>query len=68
VDADCGENGYCSPTANTGCSGGLAGYYCHTSADECLDDEDCADAGAYSVCAYDNTNQHWACQGVMLCP
>lgn len=68
VDADCGAKGYCSPSESTSCSGGLAGYFCHTAADECLDDEECADAGPAVVCAYDSTKQHWACAGLLLCP
>ena len=69
MDADCGANGFCSPSVDTGCSGGLAGYYCHTADDECLDDEECAkDAGPYMVCAYDSTKKHWACAGQLLCP
>jgi len=68
VDADCGASGYCSPSAGTSCSGGLAGYFCHTPSDECLNDSDCADAGPAPVCAYDSTKKHWACAGVQLCP
>lgn len=54
VDSDCESGGgYCSPSQNAGlfvcsdgcsgtCGGGLTGYYCHTAADECVNDCDCA--------------------------
>jgi hypothetical protein len=64
VDADCGVNGYCSPSPAMGCFG-VAGYYCHTAKDQCESDSDCppADGGASSpVCAYSTTNGTWACQ------
>jgi hypothetical protein len=65
TDSDCG-NEYCSPTVPFGC-GKLYpynGYYCHTSADECVDDSDCPEAGPGSgspYCAYDPVVNHWAC-------
>jgi hypothetical protein len=42
VDSDCGEHGYCSPTAAVGGCGAVVGYYCHTAADTCINDSDCA--------------------------
>jgi hypothetical protein len=65
VDADCGPGGYCSPSSNpTGC-GGLAGYYCHTLADQCIDDGDCT--GSLQVCAYSTSAGLWQCQQQVLC-
>jgi len=69
TDADCGPNGYCSPSEDTSCSGGLAGYYCHTAHDECIDDLDCeTEAGGDQVCAYSFDLAHWACAVPVLCP
>jgi hypothetical protein len=65
VDADCGPGGYCSPTSSaTGC-GGLGGYYCHTSGDQCIDDTDCG--SSLEICAYSSTNSRWECQQQVLC-
>lgn len=67
TDADCGANGYCSPTlGDCGKYGGLtaySGYYCHTAADECVDDADCGGDGSYGTpyCAYSPITGHWAC-------
>lgn len=67
VDADCGSNGYCSPTlGDCGEYGGLVGYYCHTAADECIDDADCANVdagflGQGGYCAYSREVGHWRC-------
>lgn len=65
VDADCGANGFCSPTLGScGDYSGTVGYYCHTAADECVDDADCADEpstfGA-PYCAYNPTAGKWMC-------
>ena len=70
IDSDCGLGGYCSPSA-TSC--GLAPYFCHTQADECIDDTDCpspnpASCASYSTCAYDPQVQHWACTQFVCCP
>src|SRR6185503_2377382 len=61
IDADCGAGGWCSPSfpfdrINTN----TAAYYCHTLADECLDDADCTPDGQFARCAYDDTKSHWA--------
>jgi hypothetical protein len=65
VDANCdGGAGYCSPTYGTDCGpySGYQGYYCHTPADECVDDADCVSPtmGA-GYCAYQPTVGHWVC-------
>ncbi len=68
VDADCGAGGFCSPTRGGGC-GGLTGYFCHTSADTCVDDPDCAGGGGVpKICAYSATSKHWECTAQLLCP
>jgi hypothetical protein len=64
VDSDCGAGGYCSPAfSNMGC-GGLAGYYCHTPQDQCVNDTDCG--GGYA-CGYSTSAAHWVCQQELLC-
>ncbi len=67
VDSDCTECGYCSP-AYIGCmklSGTstltLTGYYCHTPADLCTNDRDCADAGPGAACIYQSVTERWEC-------
>ena len=68
VDGDCGAGGYCSPTRGGGC-GGLTGYFCHSSADSCVDDADCpSDGGGPQICAYSATSKRWECTLQMLCP
>lgn len=69
VDADCGAAGYCSPSVpfdriNTG----TGGYYCHTAADECVDDADCPQAPNKAKCAFDPTKSHWACSTGQFLP
>jgi hypothetical protein len=68
VDGDCGAGGYCSPSYNTMSCGGLAGYYCHTATDACLDDGDCSATSSYAVCTYVASAGHWQCKNEMLCP
>lgn len=60
TDADC-PSGYCSPSDgfDSGPFYGIAGYYCHTCADTCVNDSDCTSPGGY--CAYQSTVGHWAC-------
>lgn len=61
VDADCGEKGFCSPTLGTcGNYSGIQGYFCHTSADECVDDTECTQMGA-GYCMFDTMVKHWKC-------
>jgi hypothetical protein len=70
TDADCAGN-YCSPSGTTvtaGCTGaglGSYGYFCHTRADECIDDADCKDAIAR--CMFEPDVAHWQCKR-LLCP
>lgn len=63
IDADCGSGGYCSPTlGDCGNYSPFDAYYCHTAADECVDDADCGGAGAY--CAYSAIKGHWSCSSM----
>jgi hypothetical protein len=57
VDADCGPNGYCSPSTFHGWCGSTL-YFCHTPCDTCADDNDCL-AGTW--CNY--VGGRWACNG-----
>lgn len=60
TDADCGANGFCSPTlGECGNYSGVIGYYCHTCEDECVNDADCAADGG--DCRYSPELGHWAC-------
>jgi hypothetical protein len=68
VDSDCGAGGYCSPADNTSTCGSLLGYYCHTSADQCLDDTDCTGGAGEPVCTYVPSAGHWECKTQGLCP
>jgi hypothetical protein len=63
VDSDCGPNGYCSPSA--ACT---VTYHCHTAADRCLDDRDCAALGATPYCLFDTGAGRWACAARPACP
>jgi hypothetical protein len=60
VDSDCGAGGYCSPTVS-GC--GYGAYYCHTPADTCLNDTDCA--GSSIGCVYSPTTGAWGCASIV---
>lgn len=65
TDADCGGP-WCSPSLSPGGCGGtslaFAGYFCHTGADECIDDADCKGEGAGGAsCDYDPGAGHWRC-------
>ena len=69
VDADCGPSGYCSPSAvtigfdcNTGVQPGSYGYFCHTPADECVDDADCPSTMGQGACLLQPDKAIWACQ------
>ncbi len=66
VDADCGAGGYCSPSRAGGC-GGVTGYYCHSAADECVDDSDCS-GKIGTECDYSTSAGHFTCQTRLLCP
>jgi hypothetical protein len=61
VDSDCGAGGYCSPSPIGTSCGGIAGYYCHTDHDTCIDDTDCGSSGMPQVCAYSVTAGNWQC-------
>jgi hypothetical protein len=63
VDADCPGGADCSPTYDFTCGAryGVTGYYCHSCADACVNDSDCADGGAAGFCAYDPNTGHFAC-------
>jgi hypothetical protein len=65
VDSDCGAGGYCSPSAGGGC-GGLSGYYCHTTSDTCVNDDDCSSGGPES-CQWSSTDERWECTQEDLC-
>ncbi|HEX7509299.1 MAG TPA: DUF6599 family protein [Polyangia bacterium] len=89
VDSDCGPGGYCSPSMETCYStnleavvegrnyGGPNPYYCHTAADLCVNDSDCAslDAGTattsscptYTPCAYNAQSNRWECTQLLCC-
>jgi len=67
VDSDCGAGGYCSPSSTLGmCGFSVAGYYCHTAADTCIDGADCSSA-ALGGCVYSTSAGHWACASVIVC-
>ncbi len=70
VDADCGAKGYCSPSAYPQGCGSLGGYYCHTSADQCTNDSDCAKRSlpdGANICVYSTADQRWECQPELFC-
>jgi hypothetical protein len=71
IDADCGAQGYCSPSSDTGiCGDSLAGYYCHTAADLCIDDSDCPQSATVvgnPGCVYSTTDSRWECLVVPVC-
>jgi hypothetical protein len=63
VDADCGANGYCSPSWSMTCGAfsGVVGFYCHTASDECTDDSECVKETVQGYCAFDSAAKHWRC-------
>jgi hypothetical protein len=64
VDADCGPGGWCSPTEDFSCGrfSGTVGYYCHTPADTCVNDGECATAASPTAnCRFNPTVGAWAC-------
>ena len=65
TDSDCGPGATCSPTlGDCGNYSGVVGYYCHTAADECVDDRDCVPAGVDGgggYCAYNKVAGKWMC-------
>jgi hypothetical protein len=63
IDADCGDDGYCSPTqGDCGSYSGIIAYYCHTPQDTCVNDSECSDPerGA-GYCMYRPELGHWQC-------
>jgi Cys-rich repeat protein len=66
VDSDCGAGGYCSPSRGSNGCGYVEGYYCHTRADLCVNDSDCA--GGNMTCAWSATSGRWECANVEFCP
>lgn len=79
IDSDCGARGYCSPSPGTQCGSGpgpaLAGYYCHTAKDACVNDGDCPTLQSPSdpndttsqTCGYSASTGRWQCQPVPIC-
>lgn len=71
VDADCGAGGYCSPSSLTAtCGDSLAGYYCHTAGDLCVDDSDCSPTpGSPDApgCLYSTKDSRWECAQLPVC-
>ncbi len=71
VDTDCAPGRYCSPSILTAeCGDSLAGYYCHTAADLCVDDSDCRAVGSRAgipSCVYSTTDSRWECAVVAVC-
>lgn len=79
IDAECGSDGFCSPSlvgdnpchcynaascGPDGCADSCGhGYFCHTAQDSCLDDSDCS--GAIG-CNYDQLDKRWTCN-VLAC-
>jgi hypothetical protein len=66
-DADCGPDGYCSPSfAGCGPYNGIAGFYCRTPDDTCVDDSDCTgEDDAFPTagyCAFSPGANHWRCE------
>jgi hypothetical protein len=66
VDSNCGPGGACSPTyGDCGSFYGYTGYYCHTCADQCLNDSDCVDGGVTGAppgyCMYNPMVGLWTC-------
>jgi hypothetical protein len=65
VDADCGAAGYCSPSR--GYCGSYTGFYCHGSADTCVDPTaDCAGCPGAGACVYAPTVGAFVC-GLSAC-
>ncbi len=72
IDADCGGGGYCSPSAVNigpdcalGVQQGSYGYFCHTAADECVNDADCPATMGEPACLFQVDKARWACQSLL---
>jgi hypothetical protein len=69
TDGDC-KGQSCSPSGvhvDPYCTGGIPigsyGWFCHTAADECLDDTDCK-ALDFGACVLDTDVVHWKCRAL----
>jgi hypothetical protein len=49
------------------CGVGVAGYYCHTANDQCIDDTDCVATMGNATCAYSTANSRWECVMYGVC-
>jgi len=67
VDSDCGQGEFCSPSFDNVCGPyhGVIGYFCHTSKDECRDDDECKKDFSFGYCGYQPEVGHWACGSAM---
>ncbi|MGZ3419712.1 MAG: hypothetical protein ACXWUG_06020 [Polyangiales bacterium] len=63
VDSDC-ATGYCSPSFDM-CTHAVTGYWCHTTADECIDDGDCDATHFLTHCEADPATARWVCPRAM---
>lgn len=62
IDMDCPGN-YCSPSQGTcGQYGGTIGYFCHSAADECVDDTDCKFPVVEGTCRFNPQVGHFRCE------
>ena len=62
VDADCGVGGHCAPSAGT-C--GIAGFFCRTPADTCVDAAKDCGASCLQACHYFPEKNAFACLAPM---
>jgi hypothetical protein len=72
VDADCGPGGYCSPSLSRcdypGVETATTGYFCRTSKDTCIEDDDCKKPTVSQQCRYDGAAGLWRCIDYPGCP
>jgi len=60
VNADCASD-RCSPSYGCLLGGSPNGWYCRTTADECVSDDDCTEY-LDGRCAFSASAEHWLCQ------